>query len=317
MIAPVLVLGASGFIGRWVARELTKRGKPLVVAARDPSATGDVLHRWGAKGAIVTADLAREGAGRALVAKVRPAVVFNLAGYGVDRGERDDAMAERLNAHLVRDLAVACAPTTEWAGALLVHVGSALEYGTAAGVLHEDGPATPTTTYGRTKLAGTLAVREVASERGTRGLTARLFTVFGDGEHEGRLFPSLLAAARRGTPIDLTDGRQPRDLAWVEDVARALVDVASAPFIPGEIVNFATGRLHAVQAFTRAVAAEAGLSVELLRFGALPTRPEEMWPAGVAVERITALLGAPLPGDLGAIVASAVRDARRRETLNR
>lgn len=312
MTNTALVLGASGFIGRWVAKELGQRGTPVVAAVRDRAAAADVFRRWGIEASLVAPDLQVPDLAQALIGKVRPAMVFNLAGYGVDRSERDPLLAEQLNTTLVRALGEACAPTSDWPGAVLVHVGSALEYGTASGVLDEAGEATPTTDYGRTKLAGTLALGDIARARRTRAVTARLFTVFGDGEHEGRLFPSLLAAACDGTTLDLTDGRQRRDFAWVRDVASALVDLAHAPFTPGEVVNVASGRLHSVEKFIRVAAAEAHVPATHLRFGALPTRPEEMAHAGVAVARMTQLLGAPLPGDLQPIVAAAVRDARRR-----
>jgi nucleoside-diphosphate-sugar epimerase len=312
MTNTALVFGASGFIGRWVVQVLEQRGVSVTAVVRDAGASADVFERWRVAPSMVTADLAGDGTAGAFVTRLRPAMVFNLAGYGVDRGERDVALSVQLNTHLPRDLAVACAPTSDWPGAAFVHVGSALEYGTEPGVLDERGPASPTTDYGRSKLAGTLAVQEVARLQRTRAVTARLFTVFGDGEHEGRLFPSLLAAAWSGAALDLTDGRQRRDFAWVSNVASALVDLALAPFTPGEVVNVASGRLHSVEEFIRAVAAEAHVSSTQLRFGTLPTRPEEMAHEGVAVQRMTELLGASLPGDLQPMVAAAVRDERLR-----
>ena len=77
----------------------------------------------------------------------------------------------------------------------MIHVGSALEYGTARGNLNELTAPSPTTLYGRSKLAGTLRVCRAARRRGFRAVTARLFTVYGPGEQPGRLLPSLMAAA--------------------------------------------------------------------------------------------------------------------------
>ncbi|MGQ0650074.1 MAG: NAD-dependent epimerase/dehydratase family protein [Gemmatimonadaceae bacterium] len=306
-----LVLGASGFIGRWVARRLTQLGTRVSAAVRDGGRTKALLDQWNARADIVEVDLEEPGAATELVARTRPSHVFNLVAYGIDRNERDDVRSRRLNHDLVRELARACAPDATWPGAVLVHTGSAAEYGRAGGVLHESAETLPTTTYGRTKLAGTQALAESARD-GTRGVTARLFTVFGDGEHAGRLFPSLRHTAATSAPLDLSDGLQERDFAFVEDVAAALVDVADAPFIPGETINLASGRMHTVQAFVRTAARELGIPDASLRFGSLPTRPDEMQHTGVAVERMQQVLGHALPSGLSEMVTRAVRDAAAR-----
>ncbi|NIP76477.1 MAG: NAD-dependent epimerase/dehydratase family protein, partial [Xanthomonadales bacterium] len=72
----------------------------------------------------------------------------------------------------------------------------------------EDSVPNPTTLYGRSKLAGTLQFRRACQRTGLRGLTARLFTVYGPGEHPGRLLPSLIEAAETDEPLELTAGLQ-------------------------------------------------------------------------------------------------------------
>ena len=308
-----LVLGASGFIGRWVARELTQRSVSVIGAVRDAREGREVLERWGVRANVVAVDLAQPGTAADLVTRLAPTHVYNLAGYGVDRHERDEALAERLNHELARELAVACARSEQWGGATLLHAGSALEYGAAEGVLDESTEPAPTTVYGRTKLAGTRALAVTASTRGTRAVVARLFTVFGHGELDARLFPTLRAAARSGATVDLTAGEQRRDFAFVGDVASALVDLADASFSPGEIVNVATGHVFAVRVFAETVARVLGMPVEHLRFGALATRAEEMPHTGVSTARLEALIARALPAELRDLAERAVRDAEARE----
>lgn len=302
-----LVFGASGFIGRWVVRELLRGGHHVVGVVRDAGRGRDAFAGWSRAPVLEQADLTTPGEGSALIRRMRPDVVYNLAGYGVDREERDERTAERINHALVTELAIACAPTGRDPGARLVHVGSALEYGTAGGVLSEAMAPEPTTVYGRTKLAGTAAVSTTARTHGTRGLTARLFTVFGDGEHRGRLFPSLVAAAHQGTELQLTDGRQRRDFAWAGHIADLLVRLSRTPFVPGEIVNVASGRMHEVAEFVRECAAQLRIPAERLQFGALPTRPEEMRHEGVDVQRLRALIGRPATENLAEAIALALR----------
>ena len=122
----VLVLGASGFIGRWVARLLTEAGADLWLTARELSAQS-VLDAYGIQGRLTTVDLGDGTALTRLLQAAQPAVVFNLAGYGVDRAERDRDQAYRINAVLVKDLchSLADASAPLWPGQRLVHAGSA------------------------------------------------------------------------------------------------------------------------------------------------------------------------------------------------
>lgn len=300
-----LVLGANGFIGRWVTRELERRGVPLVLVAR-----GALPPDLAPGASRIRSDLAIEGEAQRIVREVRPSHVFNLAGYGVLRDQQDAALAEVLNHHLVRELTTACAPQGNHRGTTLVHVGSAAEYGSVLGTWREDGPTQPASTYGTTKLAGTRALVEVARTLGTPATCARLFTVFGHGEAPGRLFPTLLAASTRTDPIPLSVGTQERDFAWVGDVAPALVDLALASWAPGSVVNLASGRMHTVQAFVRAAASALGIPTSRLQFGAVPSLPGDGTAVTVGVERMQQVLGRVLPGDLDDVVRRAV--ARQR-----
>jgi nucleoside-diphosphate-sugar epimerase len=277
---PVLLLGAGGFIGRRVGRALASAGAQLtrVVRGNDPEEGTPAV--W--------ADLTADGAIEKLVADAQPAVVFNLAGYGVDPSERDEALAAQMNERLVTRLASAmCAIDAKgWAGQRVVHVGSALEYGEATGDLREETPELATTLYGRTKLAGTRALARICGQQGLAAVTARSFMVYGPGEHPGRLLPALREAAARGEAVDLTAGTQRRDFTHVDDVAEGLLRLGAVPGPAGQVVNLATGRMTSIRAFAECVGRQLGMSPDQLRFGALPTRGHEMSHDPVAIGRL-------------------------------
>ena len=128
---PVLVLGASGFIGRWVARRLCDRGAIVHLVVRDRATASKMFAEFGIVGEAIEADLSRAEAGESVVAATRPAIVFNLAGYGVDRAEREEQSLHAINTALVMALAEAIhkRPAGTWRGQRLVQAGSAAEYG--------------------------------------------------------------------------------------------------------------------------------------------------------------------------------------------
>jgi nucleoside-diphosphate-sugar epimerase len=283
----VAVLGATGFIGGWIARSAAGHGARVLLIARDAQRVETMARTLPGAGAAAL-DAGDDTALRTVLDATRPAVVFNAIGYGVDRNERDDDVAQRINTRFPGMLADAVASTRDraWRGAALVHLGSALEYGRAAGDLQEDTEPRPDTLYGRTKLEGTRALAARSRVLDLASVTARLFTVYGAGEHEGRLLPALLACARDGTPVDLTAGEQLRDFTYAGDIAEGVLRLGLARVAPGEVVNLATGRLTSVRTFAESAARVLDLAPAQLRFGALPARAEEMQHEPVSIERL-------------------------------
>ncbi len=295
----VVVLGASGFVGRWVARALTSAGARLTLLVRAPDSSRRLFDQLGISGDVRQLDLRDLGAVEATFDQVRPTVTFNLAGYGVDRSERDPEEANFLNADMVRVLCrIVADVANDWQGLHLVHAATALEYGMASGDLNEDTAGEPTTLYGRSKLAGTHAVQRACRDSGLRAVVARLFTVYGPGEHQGRLFPALIHAAKTRQSLPLTAGHQLRDFAYVEDVAAGLILLGTTPAASGQVVNLATGKLLSVRDFALQAAQVLRLDTGLLGFGQLPVREEEMAHNPVSVNRLTALTGWRPPSDV-------------------
>lgn len=285
------VLGASGFIGRWVTTQLARHGAKVYLVVRKRRTVEVISRKYALEGEIVEQDLSDGEATSALLHKIRPSIIFNLAGYGVDRSERDERKAYQINAELVLALCetIAGSRDDKWRGQDIVHVGSALEYGAIDGSLEEDSIPNPTTLYGGSKLAGTSFLSRCSRAYGIKGVTARLFTVYGPGEHSGRLLPSLLAAARSGRPIRLTAGDQVRDFTYVEDVAEGLLRIGLATAMPGAVVNLATGRLTPVRSFVETAAGILRIPYEALQFGMIPTRPEEMQHRPLTLARLREL----------------------------
>jgi dTDP-4-dehydrorhamnose reductase len=115
---------------------------------------------------------------RKLIGSYQPSVIINCAAYNlVDKAEQDRDRAFQVNAVGPRILA----EEARNCGAVLVHFGSDYVFDGLKqdGLYREEDPVGPLSEYGRSKLAGEQAVREVL---GDRSLVFRLSWVFGEGK---------------------------------------------------------------------------------------------------------------------------------------
>ena len=74
--ATAVVFGASGFIGRWVARRLADAGARTVLAVRDRRRAESVLAGMGVKWQVDTCDVTSARDVAALLRRVQPAVAL-------------------------------------------------------------------------------------------------------------------------------------------------------------------------------------------------------------------------------------------------
>ena len=155
----VLVTGSLGQLGSALVSRFVARGDDVVGSDRPEF------------------DITEPASVSAAFASVRPEVVVNCAAWtAVDEAEtnEDDAMA--VNGVGPGLLAGACAATDAW----LVQVSTDYVFsGDEPGAYAEDAEPNPQSAYGRTKLAGELAVREVLPDRHYIVRTAWLYSPHG------------------------------------------------------------------------------------------------------------------------------------------
>lgn len=278
----VVILGASGFIGRWLARELGQNNANTFLFVRDKLAAKKIFEQYGVTGKVFELNLVENSGFLVDIFKrISPDVVFNLAGYGVNPSQRENHIAYKINADLIQIVCKAMAATkcNNWVGQDVVHVGSALEYGRDSSDLSENLVCFPTTLYGKSKLLGTKRLTECCEQYGLKGVTIRLFSVYGPGEHSSRLLPSLLNAAKNQL-LPLTEGLQERDFTYIDDVVEGLLRIGamgkSETFKNGGIINLATGQLDSVRCFVETAANVLTIDTKNLQFGKIPVRNEEM-----------------------------------------
>ncbi|RIK83989.1 MAG: hypothetical protein DCC67_05410 [Planctomycetota bacterium] len=161
-----------------------------------------------------------------------------------------------------------------------VVAGSCFEYG-RSGERYEfippDAPLEPTLSYPASKAAASAAFIAFAVETQARLSIHRVFHVFGEGEHEQRLWPTLRRVALSGDDLPMTPGEQVRDFCPVEQVAATLLAACGEAMEPGRVIveNVGAGQPETVRAFAERWWRRWNAAGHLV-FGALPYRVGEV-----------------------------------------
>ena len=233
----VLITGASGQVGRALLSTIPARAEARGVT-REQLDVSD-----------------KEAVNRA-VSDFIPAVVINAAAYtAVDRAESDAAAAEAVNAAGPRHLAEAVRKIN---GARLIQLSTDYVFDGLNPAPHMPrDPTNPANVYGRTKLSGEQAVRDVLESKAVVLRSAWIYAA----EGKNFLLTMLRLMREHGAVRVVSDQRGAPTAA--ASVARALWRIVELPAING-VLNWTDGGTASWYEFACAIAEDA-LAAGLLK----------------------------------------------------
>lgn len=264
----VLITGAAGFVGRALARVLTRRGWSVCGVDRAPL-TPEADRSQGAEFAqFARVDLLDDEALVALPFEPRFHAVVHLAALLPGQAPRADLFAVNVGG------TSAVLQRFVHTGGHFVLFSTGLVYGGQPGPFRETMPCWPADAYAQSKLAAEVLARAHAEAQRVRLSVLRPSVLYGPGAPAGMLIVSLLESLRRATPFDMTLGEQQRDFLHVDDAARAVAAVLERR--AEGTYNLASGVSVTIRQAAELGAALAGRP-ELLRPGALSYRASEVF----------------------------------------
>ncbi len=269
---PVLVLGATGFLGSHVTEALARseNAPEWVGVARYPPPRRD------SAGVYRSVDLVASTAEdyERLLADVRPSAVINCA--GVTTGNQASLQANNIG--IVRKLVSAM---TRHGEASLVQFGSAAEYGPQPNndPVAESTVAQPSSPYGITKLEGTRVATAAMEDERVQGTVLRVFNPVGARAPEsslaGRAARAMrLAMTTRQPSITLGSLEAQRDFVAADDVGTAAALAVQATNLPS-LLNVGRGVATSSAALITLLEDVAGFDGELLESD--PGSPRSSW----------------------------------------
>jgi GDP-4-dehydro-6-deoxy-D-mannose reductase len=245
----ILITGAAGFVGGWMADLLCRRQPEaeifgLVRQRRRPALSSLQLDavQW------VPCDLEDASATTATIAQIRPSVIYHLAAQSSVPAALE-APAATLAANILGQVNLLEAVRTAGLDSVIVIAGSSEAYGLAAAThvpITESAPFLPTNPYAVSKATQDLLGWQYYQAYGLRIVRMRPFNHSGPGRGDGFVessFARQIARIEAGlVPPVLYVGNLDacRDFTDVRDVTEAYL-AASMACSPGEAYNVASG----------------------------------------------------------------------------
>lgn len=225
-----LVLGGAGFLGGWVTHLLRQAHAETIVLG------------YGAEGPDdIPLEITRDTVDLALRRSQYDAVFFLAGSPSVPRSVANPSQDLYDNTSVVIDVleVIRTLPSPP----VLLLASSAAVYGDAQrDPMDENHPLCPRSPYGISKLAAEQYVRLYAETYDVPALSVRPFSVYGPGQRKLVVYDLTRRLLTGEDPLVVNSPAEvARDFVYVEDVAQAMLALASRAPAVGEAYNIASG----------------------------------------------------------------------------
>ncbi len=285
---PVLITGATGFIGSHLTARLIDEGAQVhALTSTVSSVYPQRLLALRERITLHEGNLADRSAMDAVAAQVRPKLVFHLGAY-THVGKSWQRVDECVQANVqgTVNLLQALAP---YGYDKFVYTGTSEIYGDVDVPFTEDGPVNPISPYSVSKYAGERYCRMFFQGKDWPLVMVRPFNTYGPAQSPDRIIPEIIVRALRKQPLKMTQGRQTREFNYVTDIAAGFL-AAALQGEPGRLYNIGCGAEVSMRDLASTLLRLMGDPIEA-EFGALPDRPTEIWRMYADSSRARAELG--------------------------
>lgn len=234
---PILVIGASGFVGANLLIWLLKSRADVFGSyfSENPWRLRDVPDQC-----KVFLDTQRTESISEVMLQIQPKTIFDCSSFGAYSFEADVERIHEVNyLGFIRMMEeVARSPVVAY-----IHAGSSSEYGTNSDAPTEDSELIPNSPYAVSKAATSHAITYYGKFRDVPVTNLRLYSVYGPYEDSSRLIPTLSKAVLSGHLPRFAESHTTRDFIHVDDVIAAFVAAAvqMGAGVAGNSFNIGTG----------------------------------------------------------------------------
>ena len=235
---PILIVGASGFIGAKLYFSLNKIRDDVYACSKNPLNCWRLINVHSPK--IMNVDITDFETLKSAISTIRPMTVFNLAAYGAYARQSDTDRIHQTNYIGTLNLLRALSDT---GCSAFVQAGTSSEYGLNSKFTDENGELIPNSDYAVSKAGAGYIVKYYGKILNFPCVNLRLYSIFGPWEEKDRLIPTLIASGLKGVYPNFVDKSIARDFVYIDDCNAAIVKAAITicKTNPGISINIASG----------------------------------------------------------------------------
>lgn len=129
--------------------------------------------------------------------------------------------------------------------------------------IDENHPLDPFNPYARSKIISEELCRGFGKDYGLQVVILRPFNLFGPGQNQKFLIPSICRQIIENKHVILEDPRPKRDFLYVDDMVDALIDSLNFNGSALEIFNLGSGKSHSVSEVVEQAISVSGIKVDV------------------------------------------------------
>lgn len=264
---PILITGASGFIGANLLKILYKERQDVYGTMH----SGDDWRLSGFPNEnLHLMDINNTASVKMVITKVKPKTVFHCAVYGAYSFEADEKKIYQTNfigtSNLIKLL-------IEYKVEAFINAGSSSEYGENCSGPSETSFCLPDSEYSVSKNAVSNLLRFYGRRKNFPCVNLRLYSVYGPYEDPRRLFPAILKNGLSKKLPPFVNENTSRDFVYIEDVCAAfiLAAIKMHPDLYGIDINIGSGKATRIKDLAQIVTDEFEILSEPI-FDSMPPR---------------------------------------------
>ena len=239
LIGPILILGASGFIGANLFFNLSRHRDDVFGCSKNIDTNWRFrYYNWRN---LEKVDITSQREVDQLFQRVQPKTIFNLSSYGGHAHQNDIGQIQKVNyigtSNILESLRYIdfCA---------FVQAGSSSEYGLNSAGPKEDDELAPNSVYAVSKIGAYYLMKYYSQVFSFPAIHLRLYSIYGPWQERKTLMPVMISHCLENQWPPLVASDASHDFVYVDDCAYAFVKAAIALYEKkgfGKAVNIATG----------------------------------------------------------------------------
>lgn len=241
----VLITGATGFVGTWLAKALIERGANVIAFVRDeiPNAPIRTMDIFGKLGAVVPGDITDYASVKRVFAEYDIDTVFHLAAQTLV-GVAKESPTTTFDVNIRGTWNLLEAARTSGKVKRMVVASTDKVYGEPMSLpITEDHPLLASYPYDASKVAVEALTRTYFATYGLPVAITRCCNIYGGGDMNfSRIIPGAIKSVLEGTnPVIRSDGTPVRDFIHVDDAVNAYITLAEhigEAGVNGQAFNF-------------------------------------------------------------------------------